>query len=77
MLGNIGAALQTLIGGNISLFAQLCERARGDAFHLMLQHVARPWRERGDRDALRRHDIAQGGTEVLACGTAVVVEPVQ
>ncbi len=40
IVGNIGAALQTLVGGNISIYAELCEKAREDAFELMLQHAA-------------------------------------
>ena len=77
VVGNIGAALQTLIGGNISLFVQLCERARNDAFDLMLQHAA----EHGANAVIAmRYDaneVAQGVTEVLAYGTAVVVEPLR
>jgi len=77
VIGNIGAALQTLIGGNISLFAELCERAREEAFELMIRHAA----EHGANAVLAmRYDaneVAQGVTEVLAYGTAVVVEPVR
>ena len=75
VVGNIGAALQTLVGGNITLFTELCERARGDAFELMMQHAG----EIGANAVLAmRYDaneVAQGVTEVLAYGTAVVVEP--
>ena len=74
VVGNIGAALQTLVGGNITLFTELCERARGDAFELMMQHAG----EIGANAVLAmRYDaneVAQGVTEVLAYGTAVVVE---
>jgi uncharacterized protein YbjQ (UPF0145 family) len=77
VIGNFGAALQTLIGGNISLFAELCERAREEAFELMIRHAA----EHGANAVLAmRYDaneVAQGVTEVLAYGTAVVVEPVR
>jgi uncharacterized protein YbjQ (UPF0145 family) len=77
VIGNIGAALQTLIGGNISLFTELCERAREEAFELMIRHAA----EHGANAVLAmRYDaneVAQGVTEVLAYGTAVVVEPVR
>ncbi|MEO5623707.1 MAG: YbjQ family protein [Dokdonella sp.] len=77
VVGNIGAALQTLVGGNITLFTQLCERARNDAFDLMLQHAA----EHGANAVIAmRYDaneVAQGVTEVLAYGTAVVVEPLR
>jgi uncharacterized protein YbjQ (UPF0145 family) len=77
VIGNIGAALQTLVGGNISLFTELCERAREEAFELMVRHAA----EHGANAVLAmRYDaneVAQGVTEVLAYGTAVVVEPVR
>jgi uncharacterized protein YbjQ (UPF0145 family) len=75
VFGTIGAGLQTLIGGNITLLTQLCEKTREDAFELMLQHAA----ERGANAVVgMRYDateVMQGVTEVLAYGTAVVVEP--
>jgi uncharacterized protein YbjQ (UPF0145 family) len=75
IVGNIGAALQTLAGGNITLYTQLCERARADAFQLMLDHAA----ERGANALVAvqydANEVAAGVTEVLAYGTAVVVEP--
>jgi uncharacterized protein YbjQ (UPF0145 family) len=75
VVGTIGASLQTLVGGNISLFTNLCERTRGDAFDLMLQHAS----ELGANAVIgARYDateVMQGVTEVLAYGTAVVVEP--
>ena len=74
LFGTIGAGLQTIVGGNISLFSELCERTRGDAFELMLQHAA----ELGANAVVgARYDateIMQGVTEVLAYGTAVQVE---
>lgn len=74
IVGNLGAALQTLVGGNITLYTQLCERARADAFSLMLEHAA----ERGANAVVgMRYDaneVAAGVTEVLAYGTAVRVE---
>jgi uncharacterized protein YbjQ (UPF0145 family) len=75
IVGNIGAALQTLVGGNISLFAELCERARGDAFDLMMQHAAEVGANAIVAMRYDANEIAQGVTEVLAYGTAVVVEP--
>lgn len=76
IVGNIGAAFQTLLGGNISIYTELCERTRGDAFGLMLQHA----RERGANAVVGvRYDateVMQGVTEVLCYGTAVVVEPI-
>ena len=75
IVGNIGAALQSLVGGNITLFTELCEKARDDAFRLMLQHAA----EQGANAVIgMRYDaneVMDGVTEVLAYGTAVVVEP--
>jgi uncharacterized protein YbjQ (UPF0145 family) len=75
ILGNIGAGLQTLFGGNITLYTNMCERAREDAFQLMLQHAS----EQGANAIIAmRYDaneIASGVTEVLCYGTAVVVEP--
>jgi uncharacterized protein YbjQ (UPF0145 family) len=76
IVGTIGASLQTLLGGNITLLTQLCEKTREDAFNLMLQHAA----ELGGNAVVgARYDateIMQGVTEVLAYGTAVVVEAV-
>src|SRR5215467_12937795 len=77
IFGTIGASLQTLVGGNITLLTQLCEKTRADAFNLMLQHAA----ELGGNAVVgARYDateIMQGVTEVLAYGTAVFVEPVK
>ena len=75
IFGTIGAGLQTLVGGNITLLTNLCERTRQEAFDLMLQHAA----ELGGNAVVgARYDateVMQGVTEVLAYGTAVVVEP--
>lgn len=76
ILGTIGASLQTILGGNITLLTQLCEKTRAEAFDLMLQHAAQLG---GNAVVGARYDateIMQGVTEVLAYGTAVVVEPV-
>jgi uncharacterized protein YbjQ (UPF0145 family) len=76
IFGTIGASLQTILGGNITLLTQLCEKTRGDAFELMLQHAAQLG---GNAVVGARYDateIMQGVTEVLAYGTAVLVEPV-
>ena len=75
VIGNIGAALQTLVGGNITLFAELCERARSDAFDLMMQHAAELGANAVIAMRYDANEIAQGVTEVLAYGTAVMVEP--
>jgi uncharacterized protein YbjQ (UPF0145 family) len=77
IVGTIGAGLQTIVGGNISLFSKLCERTRQDAFELMIQHAS----DLGANAVLgARYDateIMNGVTEVLAYGTAVEVEPVR
>jgi uncharacterized protein YbjQ (UPF0145 family) len=74
IVGTIGAGLQTLIGGNITLLTNLCEETREHAFDLMLQHAA----ELGANAVIgMRYDateVMQGVTEVLAYGTAVYVE---
>jgi uncharacterized protein YbjQ (UPF0145 family) len=77
VLGTIGAGLQTLIGGNITLLTELCEKTRGESFEVMLQHAS----DLGANAIIgARYDateIMQGVTEVLAYGTAVVVEKQQ
>ena len=74
IVGNIGASIQTLFGGNITLYTELCEHARSDAFQFMLQQA----RDRGGNAVIAvRFDateVAPGVTEVLCYGTAVVVE---
>jgi len=74
LIGTIGASLQTLIGGNITLLTELCERTREDSFNLMLQHAA----QLGANAVVGIHydatEIMQGVTEVLCYGTAVLVE---
>jgi uncharacterized protein YbjQ (UPF0145 family) len=74
IFGNIGAGIQILFGGNISLLQELCEKARQDAFALMIQHA----RDVGANAVIgMRYDaneIMSGVAEVLAYGTAVVVE---
>ena len=77
LFGTIGAGLQTLVGGNITLLTNLCEKTRGESFGVMLQHAA----DLGANAIIgARYDateIMQGVTEVLAYGTAVVVEKQQ
>ncbi len=74
VLGNIGAGIQSLFGGNITLYTELCEKAREEAFEIMVQHA-----NALGADAIigMRYDateVAQGITEVLCYGTAVKVE---
>jgi len=75
ILGQIGASLESLVGGNITLFEEMCEKTRSEALELMMEHAA----EHGANAILGvRYDaceIMQGITEVLAYGTAVRVEP--
>jgi uncharacterized protein YbjQ (UPF0145 family) len=74
IIGTIGASLQTIVGGNISLFTELCEKTRGEAFDMMLRHA----QEMGANAVIGiRYDateVMQGVTEVLCYGTAVLVE---
>lgn len=74
IVGTLGAALQTIVGGNISLFTKLCESTREDAFTLMLTHAHKMG---GNAVICARYDATEvmgGVTEVLSYGTAVVVE---
>ena len=75
IIGTIGAGLQTIVGGNISLFTKLCEQTRYDAFELMIEHAAQLGANAVIGARYDATDIMQGVTEVLAYGTAVVVEP--
>ena len=74
IIGNIGAGLQTLLGGNITLYTQLCEKAREDAFRLMLEHAAALGANALVGVRYDANEVAVGVTEVLAYGTAVAVE---
>jgi len=75
LLGTIGAGLQTIVGGNITLLTQLCEKTRGDAFDLMLEHAAALGANAVVGVRYDATEIMSGVTEVLAYGTAVVVKP--
>jgi uncharacterized protein YbjQ (UPF0145 family) len=74
LLGNLAGGLQTIFGGQISIYVDLCEKTREEAFQYMLQHAG----ERGANAIINmRYDaneVMNGVTEVLAYGTAVVVE---
>jgi uncharacterized protein YbjQ (UPF0145 family) len=74
IVGNIGATLQTLVGGNITLYTELCEKARADAFQLLLAHAAELGANALIGVRYDANEVAAGVTEVLAYGTAVVVE---
>jgi uncharacterized protein YbjQ (UPF0145 family) len=75
VFATIGATLQTIVGGNITVWTTLCEQTRVDAFEIMIQHAT----EIGANAVIgARYDtteLAAGVTEVLAYGTAVIVEP--
>ena len=74
VIGNLGAALQTIVGGNITILTNLCEKTREDAFELLLQHAG----ELGANAVICMRygatEVMQGVTEVLAYSTAVQVE---
>jgi uncharacterized protein YbjQ (UPF0145 family) len=76
LLGNLAGGLQTLLGGQISIYVDLCEKTREEAFQFMMQHAV----ERGGNAIIAmRYDaneVMNGVTEVLAYGTAVVVEKI-
>ena len=76
IFGTLGASLQTIVGGNISLFTKLCEQSRAEAYEIMLAHAA----ELGANAILgARYDateVMSGVTEVLSYGTAAIVEPI-
>ncbi len=75
IVGNLGAALQTIVGGNITIYTELCERARREAFEIMLLHAAEVGANAVVGMRYDANEVAQGVTEVLAYGTAVVVQP--
>jgi len=74
MFGTIGAGLQTLVGGNITLLTDLCEKTRSEAFELMLQHAGALGANAVIGMRYDATEVMQGVTEVLCYGTAVVVE---
>jgi uncharacterized protein YbjQ (UPF0145 family) len=74
VLGSIGASLQTLVGGDITLFTELCERTRNDAFDRMLQHAAQAGADAVIGVRYDATEVMQGVTEVLCYGTAVQVQ---
>ncbi len=74
VVGTIGAGLQTLFGGNITLWTELCEHARTEAFDLMTRHAEQMGANAVIGMRYDANEVAQGVTEVLAYGTAVVVE---
>ena len=77
VFGTIGGSLQSLVGGDITMFTELCEKAREHAFDLMAQHGAQLGANAIIAMRYDANEVMSGITEVLAYGTAVVVEPLQ
>jgi len=75
IIGNVMATFQVIMGGNITLYTTLCERAREEAFELLLKHAAALGANAVIGMRYDANDVASGVTEVLAYGTAVVAEP--
>lgn len=76
VIGSFGASIQTIFGGNITILTDLCEKARAEAFDIMLNHAD----QMGANAIVGVHydanELMEGVTEVLCYGTAVVVEPI-
>lgn len=75
IFANIGATLQTLVGGNITAWTNLCEATRADAFEIMIQHASELGANAVIGARYDANEIATSATEILAYGTAVIVEP--
>jgi uncharacterized protein YbjQ (UPF0145 family) len=76
VVGNIGAGLQTVFGGNITIYQKLCEQTRQEAYDLLVLEAQRQGANAVIGMRYDANEIAAAVTEVLAYGTAVVVEPV-
>ena len=76
VVGTIGASLQTLVGGNITLYTELCERARSEAYELMIRHAQQVGANALIGVRYDATEVAPGVTEVLCYGTAVYVVPI-
>jgi uncharacterized protein YbjQ (UPF0145 family) len=76
VIGNLGAALQTIVGGNITILTDLCEKTRGEAYELLLMHAAAHGANAVVAFRYDATEVMNGVTEVLAYGTAVQVEPI-
>lgn len=75
IFGTIGGGLQTLVGGNITLFTELCEKTRAEAFDLMIQHAQSQGANAVTGIRYDATEVMNGVTEVLCYGTAVVLAP--
>jgi len=76
VLGNLAAGIQTIVGGNITVLTELCEKAREEAYELLLQHAAQHGANAILAMRYDANEVMQGVTEVLAYGTAVQVEKI-
>jgi uncharacterized protein YbjQ (UPF0145 family) len=76
IFGNIGAGFQALVGGNISIYTELCEKAREEAYEILMVHAEKIGANAIIGMRYDANEVAQGITEVLAYGTAVIVEKV-
>lgn len=76
VLGNLAASVQTLVGGNITILTELCEKAREEAYEILLQHAAQHGANAVVGMRYDANEVMPGATEVLAYGTAVQVERV-
>ncbi|HTB51666.1 MAG TPA: heavy metal-binding domain-containing protein [Ferruginibacter sp.] len=76
VLGNIGGSLQSLFGGKLSIYVDLCEKARDEAYQLMVQHANEVGATAIINMRYDANEVMEGITEVLAYGTAVVVEKI-
>jgi uncharacterized protein YbjQ (UPF0145 family) len=74
LFANLGAGLQTILGGNITILTELCEKTRQDAFTMMMEHAAEHGANAVIMARYDANELMQGVTEVLAYGTAVFVE---
>ena len=75
IFGTIGGSLQTLVGGNITLFTELCEKTRNEAFQMMIAHAEQMGANAVIGVRYDATEVMQGVTEVLCYGTAVIVAP--
>ena len=76
LFANLGAGLQTILGGNITILTNLCEKTRQDAFVMMMEHAAQHGANAVIMARYDANELMQGVTEVLAYGTAVYVEKI-
>lgn len=76
VLGNLAAGIQTIVGGNITVLTELCEKARGEAYELLLEHAGQHGANAILAMRYDANEVMQGVTEVLAYGTAVQVEKI-